>query len=80
MEGWHFLLLVMLDGMTNANVPVKLLVCCSNQLYQRLTSVVNQLLPLSDYFFVPRWDSVLTLQIELLFVMMSTALCSNTFL
>lgn len=50
----------MLDGMTNANVPVKLLVCCSNQLYQRLTSVVNQLLLLSDYFFVPRWDSALT--------------------
>lgn len=36
----------MLGSKTNASIPTKLLECCSNQLYQRLISAVNQLLPL----------------------------------
>lgn len=52
----------MLGSKTNASIPTKLLECCSNQLYQRLISAVNQLLPLSDYFCVPGRDSVLTFQ------------------
>lgn len=67
----------MLDSKTNASIPTKLLECCSNQLYQRLISVVNQLLPLSDYFCVPGRDSVLTFQREeelLLVLVLATAL------
>lgn len=46
-EGCHFLLFFfMLGSKTNASIPTKLLECCSNQLYQRLISAVNQLLPL----------------------------------